>query len=326
MKIVLLLVAVVLANAYPDAYYQTQFSQFAQKFNKTYATSEEQVYRYSVFKSNLDYINQHNARPSTFWLGVNQFADMTNKEYQKFLNFKTSKTTFRSMVPSSHSGDLPTTVDWRDKGAVSYVKDQGQCGSCWAFSTTGTLEGTLKISTNKLTELSEQQIIDCSWDKPYNNEGCDGGDMRPAIQAIIDMGGIDTEDDYPYDDYNGGDRHKCRYDEKKKVNLKIKAMVNISEGNETDLAYGIVQSPVSVAIDASQSSFQFYHGGIYYEPYCKTKNEDLDHGVLAVGFGDGYYLVKNSWGPSWGLQGYIYMSRGKKNNCGIATYATYTVV
>jgi len=323
---VLLLVAVVLANAYPETYYQNQFSQFSQNFNKTYATPEEQALRYTVFKSNLDYINEHNARPSTFWLGVNQFADMTNKEYQKFLNFKASKGTFLSMVPSSHSGDLPKTIDWREKGAVSYVKDQGQCGSCWAFSTTGTLEGTLKTSTNKLIELSEQQIIDCSWDKPYNNEGCDGGDMRPAIQAIIDMGGIDTEDDYPYDDYYGGDRHKCRYDQNKKVNLKIRAMVNISEGNETDLAYGIVQSPVSVAIDASQSSFQFYVGGIYYEPSCKTKNEDLDHGVLAVGFGDGYFLVKNSWGPTWGWQGYIYMTRGKHNNCGIATYATYTVV
>jgi len=230
------------------------------------------------------------------------------------------------MVPSSHSNDpLPKTIDWRSKGAVTYVKDQGECGSCWAFSVTGTLEGTMKVTTNKSKELSEQQIIDCSWDAPYNNLGCDGGDMRPAIQSIIDQNGINTEDDYSYDDYYGGDRHTCRK-KPERFAFKIKGMVNITEGNETDLAYGVVNTPVSVAIDASQSSFQFYHGGIYYEPFCKTKNDDLDHGVLVVGFGDGYFLVKNSWGPVWGWQGYIYMSRGRNNNCGIATCATYATI
>jgi len=149
--------------------------------------------------------------------------------------------------------------------------------------------------------------------------------MRTALQYIIDIGGIQSEDDYPYEDWNGGDREDCVYDAKKSQ-AKVRAMVNVSQGNETDLAWAIVKGPVSVAIDASQSSFQFYSGGIYFEPFCKNDLDELDHGVLAVGFGDGYYQVKNSWGTGWGWMGYIMMSRDSDNNCGIATYATYPVV
>jgi len=254
---------------------------------------------------------------------------MTNEEYrQTYLKFRPSNKNFRSLKNFTTTlglEDLPKTVDWRTKKAVSYVKDQGQCGSCWAFSTSGAIEGSNAISSKKLTVLTEQQIIDCSWAAPYNNEGCDGGDMRSAMQYLIDIQGMESEDNYPYVDYNGGGKHKCKYDGTKK-SASISSMVNVSSGNETDLAVAIVLTPVSVAIDASQSSFQYYSGGIYYEPACKSKVEDLDHGVLAIGYGDGYFLVKNSWGPGWGFQGYIMMSRGHKNNCGIATYATYAVI
>jgi len=205
---------------------------------------------------------------------------------------------------------------------VSYVKDQGECGSCWAFSTTGAIEGTWEIAKEKMTELSEQNVIDCSWNFPYNNLGCDGGDMRSALQYVIDNKGINSEDDYQYNDYYGGDREDCTYN-KNKIAAMVSTMVNVTSGNETALMYAILQAPVSIAIDASQSSFQFYEGGIYYEPFCKSDLDSLDHGVLAVGYGDGYFLVKNSWGPTWGWEGYIYMTRGQKNNCGIATYATY---
>jgi len=164
-------------------------------------------------------------------------------------------------------------------------------------------------------------LID-SWNAPYNNEGCDGGDMRSAMQYIIDVMGIESEKLYPYEDYNGGDQHKCSYTVTKRV-ARISGMVNVTEGNETDLAYAILVTPVSVAIDASQQSFQYYTFGIYYEPFCGNTEDDLDHGVLAVGFGDGFYIVKNSWGTGWGNSGYILMSRNADNNCGIATYATY---
>jgi len=176
-----------------------------------------------------------------------------------------------------------------------------------------------------LQELTEQQIIDCSWNAPYNNLGCDGGDMRSALQYIIDVMGIESEKLYPYEDYNGGGKHKCQYTVTKRV-TRINGMVNVSEGNETDLAYAIVVAPVSVAIDASQESFQYYQGGVYYEPFCGNTIDDLDHGVLAVGYADSYYIVKNSWGSGWGWSGYIMMSRNHNNNCGIATYATYATV
>jgi len=146
--------------------------------------------------------------------------------------------------------------------------------------------------------------------------------MRSALQYIIDVMGIETEKIYPYEDYGGGGQHKCRYTVTQRA-AKISGMVNVSEGNETELAYAILVAPVSVAIDASQQSFQYYENGIYYEPFCHNKVDDLDHGVLAVGFGDGYYMVKNSWGSGWGWMGYIKMSRNEDNNCGIATYATY---
>jgi cathepsin L len=314
-----------------EVYYQSAFDTFIKDHQKSYKDENEKHQRYNIFKKNIDYINFHNNyKQSTYTLGVNQFADLTNQEYkEKFLKFRASKDqNFRSLISSSnlhHPGDIPKTLDWRTKGAVSYVKDQGQCGSCWAFSTSGTVEGALAIKNSKMQTLTEQQIIDCSWVSPYNNLGCDGGDMRSALQYLIDTKGIETESKYPYVDYNGGNKHKCKFDQSLVVGT-ISAMVNVTSGNETDLLYSTLHGPVSIAIDASQSSFQFYSGGIYYEPFCHSDLDSLDHGVLVVGYGDGYYLVKNSWGPGWGWQGYIYMSRNQHNNCGIATYATYPML
>jgi len=286
----------------------------------------EQNRRFSIFKSNLDYIDSHNAKDLSFTVKVNQFADMTNEEYRtKLLSFKSSDKAHASLIEApDYQGPLPKTVDWRNKGAVSEIKDQGDCGSCWAFSTSGCLEGLYAIKNTKMKDLSEQNLLDCSWGHPYDNEGCDGGDMRTALQYVIDNQGIESESDYPYVDYNGGGKHSCKYSAAKKA-FGITTMVNVTSKNETALAYATVINPVSVAIDASHKSFQFYDGGIYYEQFCKSDNKDLDHGVLVVGFGDGYFLVKNSWGPGWGWEGYIYMSRGQRNNCGIATYATYAI-
>jgi len=206
----------------------------------------------------------------------------------------------------------------RAKGAVTGIKNQGQCGSCWAFSATGSTEGAWFLKNNKLVSLSEQQLVDCSG--AYGNYGCDGGLMDSAFQYIIANKGIDTEDSYPYTAADGD----CAFNPAT-VGATLASFKDITSQSETALQSAITARPVSVAIDASQSSFQFYSSGTYYEPSCSPTQ--LDHGVLAVGFDTdgGFYIVKNSWGTDWGMSGYIQMSLGKNNNCGIATMSSYPV-
>jgi len=218
----------------------------------------------------------------------------------------------------SKKRNLPDSFDWRDQGAVTNVKDQGNCGSCWAFSTTGSTEGCHFLKTKKLVSLSEQNLLDCSSD--YGNQGCEGGLMTDAMDYIIANLGIDTEKAYPY---KTEDSPTCSFS-KGNVGASLKSYKNVPEGDENALQQAVSEGPTSVAIDASHPSFQFYSHGIYDEPRCSAV--DLDHGVLVVGWGtndDGdYWIVKNSWAASWGQSGYIWMSRNKNNQCGIASSAT----
>jgi len=259
---------------------------------------------------------------------MNKFGDMTNEEINKQMNGLdlSLKDKVNGLDRHTYRAPanvvLPDAVDWRTKGYVTPVKDQGQCGSCWAFSTTGSLEGQHFAKTSQLVSLSEQNLVDCSG--KFGNMGCNGGLMDYAFQYIKVNKGIDTETSYPYEAHDD----KCRFNAKN-VGATDTGFVDIKRDDENDLQNAIATvGPVSVAIDASQSSFHFYHSGVYNEPMCSSVQ--LDHGVLAVGYdsqnGQDYYIVKNSWGTSWGNQGYIWMSRNKNNQCGISTMASYPLV
>jgi len=227
---------------------------------------------------------------------------------------------------SGPSSDYNTTCDWRGANAVTPIKNQGQCGSCWSFSATGSMEGQHSLSTGKLVSLSEQNLMDCS--TAEGDMGCNGGLMDDAFEYVIKNNGIDTEASYPYQAVQG----KCHYNSTN-IGATISSYYDIPSKNETALALAVATvGPVSVAIDAAGISFQFYRSGVYHDMFCSQTN--LDHGVLAIGIGSmhdwlgthDYYLVKNSWGTSWGQAGFIFMSRNRDNNCGIATDSSYPIV
>jgi len=262
---------------------------------------------------------------------MNHLSDLTAEEYEELL-------IPRGIIRSQNNADryheevpidqLPASINWTANGAVNPPKDQGVCGSCWTFGTTGSVEGAWAIKTGTLLSLAEQQIVDCAW---YNwggtggNLGCDGGYAAPAMQWIINNGGIATELSYPY----LMEDHWCNASDKSS-GVVLTGYVNVTEGSESALQSAVALGPVAVAIDASHPSFRFYSSGVYYEPLCQNAIPDLDHEVLAVGYGiyngSDYWLVKNSWSTHWGNYGYVMMSRNRGNNCGIATQATYPLV
>jgi len=309
-----------IALAYTDVEYQTSFANWMHEHSKSYTASEFQS-RFNIFKANMDYVRDWNIAGSSTVLGMTHLADLTNAEYQAiYLGTRFDGTErLKNAEPFTVTGPLADTVNWVNKGAVTGIKNQGQCGSCWSFSTTGSTEGAHFLSTGNLVSLSEQNLMDCS--RSYGNQGCNGGLMDDAFKYIIANGGIDTEASYPY---MTSTTYDCKYTVANRGST-LASYKDVSSGSETALATAVDGRPVSVAIDASHNSFQLYSSGVYYEPACSTTA--LDHGVLAVGYGtDGasdYWLVKNSWGTTWGMQGYIWMSRNRSNNCGIATMASY---
>lgn len=294
--------------------------------NRIYSTKEEHDVRYGVFKKNLDYINEWNSGGHSFTLDINQWADLTNDEFRDMLGTQKvgspmAALSTRTSAMRHRRRDETGALDYRKLGAVTAVKNQGQCGSCWAFSIVAACEGASALVGNNLEDLSEQQVADCS--KDGGNDGCSGGDTRSAMEYVI-AHGLESYADYPYRQFAG----TCRYSPDKVIS-KFTDYVSVREGDEEDLTEVLKQyGPVSVAIDASLASFQFYKSGIYYDPHCSSQS--LDHGVALVGYGHddargSYWIVKNSWGKSWGEQGYIRVARYKENHCGIATYATAPV-
>uniref|UniRef100_A0A914H024 Cathepsin L-like n=2 Tax=Globodera rostochiensis TaxID=31243 RepID=A0A914H024_GLORO len=300
---------------------------------KSYADQDVENERMLTYLSAKQFIDKHNQAyiegKVTFRVGENHIADLPFSEYKKLNgyrrllgdNLRRNASTFLAPM---NIGDLPESVDWRDKGWVTEVKNQGMCGSCWAFSSTGALEAQHARQTGQLISLSEQNLIDCS--KKYGNMGCNGGIMDNAFQYIKDNNGVDKELDYPYKAKTG---KKCLF-KRNDVGATDTGFFDIAEGDEERLKIAVAtQGPVSVAIDAGHRSFQLYTHGVYFEKECSPEN--LDHGVLVVGYGTDaqqgdYWIVKNSWGAHWGEQGYIRMARNRKNNCGIASHASYPLV
>lgn len=320
-----------------------EWLEFKAKHNKTYADESEDNYRFKVFLNNKHLIAKHNRRQAnglhSYTIGLNKYADMTHQEFVRTMNgYRPQLRRTPELANEFHEGVdkerrtledenfvMPKSVDWRQHGYVTPVKDQGHCGSCWAFSSTGALEGQHFRRTGDLISLSEQNLVDCS--KKYGNMGCDGGLMANAFKYIRDNHGVDTENSYPYEAHDD----KCRF-KNRTVGAEDKGYMEIPAGDEAKLTKAIaMKGPISVAIDASQESFRLYDGGVYDEPNCGNSEENLDHGVLVVGYGTDavhgdYYLVKNSWSETWGQSGYIKMARNKQNQCGIATSAVYPVV
>jgi cathepsin L len=307
---------------------QTQFlfSKFLTQHNKAYG-HDQMFYRYNIFKANLQAVAQHNEEAEagihSFKLGMNAFGDWSNDEYREYVGrFKRPVATIEPVGTHEVTGIAPTSVDWRTKNVVTAVKDQAQCGSCWAFSAVGSLEGAHALASGTLVSLSEQELVDCA---AGGTDDCNtGGWMTDGFQWAIEKG-MESEKDYPY---TAQSLHKCNYDSSKVV-AKYTSYKNVT-ATEAALTDAVANQPtVSVAIDAASFWFQLYSSGVYDDSSCRSGLDDLDHGVLAAGYGTDtasgkdYWLVKNSWGAWWGEAGYIRMVRNKNNQCGIATCASY---
>jgi len=309
---------------------------FKAEHSRMYASHDEELESKDIFHENLKTISAHNILHQrglkTYKLGVNQFADIHPDEFAAKLRsrgcYKQSNHTLSLHRPATFMTSLspvhmPAAVDWRDRGFVTPVKNQQACGSCWSFSATGALEGQHMRKTGKLVSLSEQNLVDCS--VAWGNNGCNGGLMDYAFQYVKDNGGIDTEESYPYNAKEGF----CHF-KRDDIGATDVGYSDIPAGDEAALKEALATvGPVSVAIDASHPSFQLYSEGVYAEEDCSS--EQLDHGVLAVGYGtDGqgqdYWIVKNSWSEKWGEGGYIKMARNQGNMCGIASAASYPLV
>jgi cathepsin L len=298
------------------------FRSWMRKYDVTYKSYNQLTYSYDIWKNNYDKVNEHNSK-NTFQLEMNRYGDkyLCNQHIYANRVLSSQEYTDPELFPYNIN-NLPKSVDWRNKSVVTNIKDQGQCGSCWAFSTVGSIEGQHALKTGHLVSLSESQIVDCC--HIGGVAGCGGGFMTDAFQCVMQEKGLDTESSYPYVPLD----ENCALSNGT-VGATIKGYVNVT-GGEHGLQIAVATvGPISVAIDASGFSFQMYKSGVYYEPECSPTF--LDHAVLVVGYGTtnngtDYWVVKNSWGQNWGENGYIRMSRNRDNNCGIATIPSYPLV
>jgi C1A family cysteine protease len=292
------------------------FAAYAATFGKTY-NGDEMAQREGIYNQAVEEMTAHNAKfeagEETYTQGVNQFTDLTLEEFQALPMFGFQQPDAKGPRLGVHEyggEELAASVDWRSKGAVTPVKNQGQCGSCWAFSTVGGLEGAWEIGTGTLTSMSEQQFVDCS----KANSGCNGGLMDSAFQYAEGVA-VATEVSYPYTARDGS----CKSSYSTAIPRGGVSGYHDVSSSTSSLQSALQQQPVSVAIEADQSVFQRYSGGVI----TSGCGSSLDHGVTAVGYNSDYFIVKNSWGSSWGNSGYVYISG---TQCGITTSASYPTV
>lgn len=310
----------------------TQFYDFQERFNKRYENLDELEMRFQIFSFNLHNIITHNLNDKkNFTMGINQFSDLTSNEFEgQYLGglLNTETGSYGCKLFSSDASDAPVSIDWRKKNAVTSVKDQGQCGSCWAFSSTGAIEGAWAISKNKLIDLSEEQLVECATGVAYGSHGCNGGQMEGAFKYVIEHGQCSLSS-YPYNSGNA-DSGSCKETSCSPV-AHITSCSDVVPCDQVSLKAAVARQPVSVAISADTRLFQSYSGGVITSPSCYTT---LDHGVLIVGYGSengiDYWLVKNSWGKSWGENGYVKIARTDDKNdpgiCGIAMNPSFPSV
>lgn len=311
------------------------FNLWKQINRKIYENAEEENMRFNIFLDSIAEIKAHNSRSNaSYTLGLNKFADLTWSEFSRDYLGAGKKGGDQDCSATAYDSprlrdqiffeDIPDSIDWREKGAVSPVKNQGQCGSCWTFSTTGCLESHHYLKYGEMTLAAEQQLVDCA--QAFDNHGCNGGLPSHAFEYVRYNGGIDTEDSYPYKAVD----QSCMYDPAN-VGIQVSSSYNITAFDEDELitAIGTV-GPVSVAFQVA-SDFKLYSGGVYDSTVCQDGPQDVNHAVLAVGYDTDadsnkpYYIIKNSWGPDWGLDGYFWMVRNK-NMCGISDCASYPII
>ncbi|TRY94402.1 hypothetical protein DNTS_027943 [Danionella cerebrum] len=296
----------------------------------SYDEESDDVQRKTIWQSNVEIIEKNNEDfrfgLSTFTMSMNKYGDLTNVEYNRLLGARISgpvsrngKVTSAQRLRFKAKKLALSSVDLRAQGYVTEVKDQGYCGSCWAFSTTGAIEGQMSKQTGQLVSLSEQQLVDCS--RSYGTYGCSGAWMANAYDYVI-KNGLERTETYPY---TSADTQPCFYDESSVV-ARIADYRFLPAGDEQALADAVATvGPITVAVDADNPSFLFYSSGIYKESNCNPNN--LNHAMLVVGYGseegNDYWILKNSWGTGWGEGGYMRMIRNGRNTCGIASYALY---
>nr|AAI70449.1 LOC100127265 protein [Xenopus laevis] len=323
-----LVLPMVRTDLYHDETLDAEWDLWKRTYHKQYNGQMDELQRRLIWEKNFKMITSHNFEYNqglhTYEMAMNQLGDMTSEEVVRTMTglkiHKRNKPTNLTFEHEKAPEKVPDSIDYRKKGYVTPIRNQGSCGSCWAFSSVGALEGQLKKKKGKLVVLSPQNLVDCV----KKNDGCGGGYMTNAFEYVRDNKGIDSEKAYPY----VGEDQECMYNVSGRA-AACKGYKEVQEGNEKALKKAVaLVGPVSVGIDAGLSSFQFYSKGVYYDKDCSA--EDINHAVLAVGYGTQkkakYWIVKNSWGEEWGDKGYILMAKDKGNACGIANLASYPVM